>query len=278
MAKHLICLLLFVSASCNHKTAETETPEATTDTTITRDILSLEPFQEESVTKDACECRPQKFEKHLFRADIVFNNNYPGKLDLDTLQYWVNNPDRLKIRSIELIGFDTIPEEMGIFENVEELEIRMGMRPSVVGLGHFPKLKFLNAEECYFFVDSSSVWLSNLEVLVAIKSKIIGLESFGQMKHMRELRLSYSGIEPLPSCFEKMKCLEHFVLGVPISKVDLNQFDFTEMSCLDFVQILSWNNLITGIPKGVSSVEIVKISHPSLTQEEKERLRSRQSP
>lgn len=225
----------------------------------------------ETISKDSCSC-DWVAEKFNHYTDLTFSNN--GKpFNLDSLTKWIGNPDRLKIKSLRLKDFDTIPSEMSIFENVESVYLEAINNKNVQGLEIFPKLRVLKAEEERFEFSNETKWIKNIEVIHVNKTKFSGLKSFNQMPNLREIKLSFSGFDNFPSDFNNLKCLSYFQIGAhTFCEIDLNQLDFTKMTCLKYAEFQSWKKNLKGIPSGIDKIETVKISHPNLTKTEKEKL------
>ncbi len=225
-----------------------------------------------SVPNDTCRC-DWNLEKINQHTDLTFSNN--GKpFNLDSLSKWINNSEAFKIKSLRLIDFDTIPPEMSIFKNVESVYLEAINFKNVQGLDVFPKLKILKAEEERFKINENAKWMKRIEVIHINKTSFSGLISFDQMPNLREIRMSFSGFDTFPSDFENLKCLTYFQTGAhTFGEIDLTKLDFTNMPCLRHVEFQSWKKNILGIPNGLKKVETVKISHPNLTDSEKEKVK-----
>lgn len=225
-----------------------------------------------TISKDTCSCG-WGTEKFTYYTDLMFSNN--GKpFNLDSLTKWIDNPERLKIKSLRLRDFDTIPSEMSIFENVESVYLEAINHKNVQGLEIFPRLRILKAEEERFELNEHTKWIENVEVIHANKTKFSGLKSFNQMRNLREIKLNFSGFDIFPSDFDNLKCLSYFQTGAhTFCEIDLTLLDFTEMPCLKSVEFQSWRENMKGIPNGLKNIKTVKISHPNLTKTEKEELK-----
>ncbi len=215
----------------------------------------------------------EKFKQ--YNTDLTFSNN--GKVfNLDSLTKWINNPARLKIKSLRLRDFDTIPSEMSIFVHVESIYLEAINHKNVQGLEIFPNLRILKAEEERFEFSEYTKWIKNIEVIHANKTKFIGLKSFNQMPKLKEVKLNFSGFDTFPSDFEDLKCLSYFQTGAhTFCELDLSQLNFSKMPCLEYVEFQSWRENIKGIPNGIDKIKTIKISHPNLTKTEKEKLSER---
>ncbi len=225
-----------------------------------------------TVFEDSCNC-DSVAEKFTHYTDLSFSNN-STPFNLDSLTKWIDNPARLKIKSLGLKDFDTIPSEMSIFENVESVYLEAINNKNVQGLEVFPKLRVLKAEEERFTFSEETKWIKNIEVIHVNKTKFSGLKSFDHMPNLREIKLSFSGFDTFPSDFNNLKCLSYFQTGAhTFCEIDLNQLDFAEMICLKYVEFQSWRKNLRGIPSGIEKIETVKIRHPNLTKTEKEELK-----
>ncbi|KXX66939.1 hypothetical protein [Flammeovirga sp. SJP92] len=236
---------------------------------VISDSNSVEDIQ--TMLDYTCNCN-WVAEKMTHYTDLTFSNN--GKhFNTDSLTKWMDNPERLKIKSLRLKDFDTIPSEMAIFENVESVYLEAINNKNVQGLEVFPRLRILKAEEERFEFSEETKWIRNIEVIHVNKTKFSGLKSFKQIPKLREIKLSFSGFDNFPSDFETLKCLSYFQTGAHnFCEIDLTQLDFSKMACLKYVEFQSWRGNLNGIPSGIGKIEKVKISHPNLTKEEKEEL------
>lgn len=223
------------------------------------------------ITEDFCNCN-WTLERFTHYTDLSFSNN--GKpFSLDSLTKWIDNPERLKIKSLSLKDFDTIPAEMSIFENVESVYLYAINHKNVQGLEVFPKLRILKAEEERFEFSDETKWIEKLEVIHVNKTKFSGIKSFNQMPNLRELKISFSGFDSFPQDFSNLTCLTYFQTGAhTFCEIDLGQLNFSEMRCLKYAEFQSWRENLKGVPKGIEHVKTVKISHPNLTEKEKEKL------
>lgn len=193
----------------------------------------------------------------------------------DTLTNW-DNENALKIKSIELSGFDSIPLNFSKFKNVETLTIGYMDWDTVVINEVFPNLKKLNLFGKYLSLDNNPSWLKNIEVIHAEKSKIIGLKSFRQTPNLIEFKIGFSGFDHFPSDFNSLKRLKYFQTGAHThGTIDLTKISVENMPCLKFVEFHSWRGNLSGIPKGIESVKTVKVHHTNLTKEEKAKLKRR---
>lgn len=219
----------------------------------------------------SCECNwvIQEISHH---TDLSFSNN--GRpFEIDFLSKWKNNPERFKIKSLRLIDFDRIPNEMAIFENVNSVYLEGINHRNVKGLEIFPKLRILKAEDENFIINEETKWLNKIEVIQVNKTKFIGIKSFNELPNLREVRFSFSGFDTWPTDFEKLNCLTYFQTGAhTFGSINLSELDFQNMKCLRYVQFQSWEKNIKGIPSGIEHIEVVKISHPNLTLKEKDKL------
>ena len=246
---------------------------------IQKDTISISSnIKEENkinktLIENKCDCNSgvRKLSHHL---DLTFSNN-GGKFSLDTLFKWKSNPKRLKIKSLYLIDFDTIPNEMKIFENVERISLRGINSNNIFGLEMFNKLKILETQMLWEFdLSNNPKWLKNIEIIHSNKTKFIGLKSFKQLPNLKEIVISFSGFEPFPKDFESLKCLKHFQTSAHrFGEINLNNIDLNKMNCLDYVEFHSWWKNIRGIPKGIRNVKKVIIHHGNLTKSEKEILK-----
>jgi len=226
----------------------------------------------DTIIENKCNCN-WEVEKLSYYLDLTFSNNGTN-FSLDTLNEWKDNPKRLKIKSIRLIDFDTIPKEMGIFENVERISLRGINSQHITGLEVFPKLKILETDMLWEFdLSNAQKWLRGIEVIHSNKTKFIGLKSFNELPNLKELKISFSGFVPFPKDFSNLKCLNYFQSTAHrFGEIDLNKIDLTKMPCLKYVEFHSWWKNLKGIPRGIEKIEKVKIHHGNLTENEKEIL------
>ena len=207
-------------------------------------------------------------------TDLTINKN---EVDFDTL-LTSNSFEIENIKSIKLCGYDTIPKDFKIFKNVETVLITPSIDMvnfSGVGLENFPKFRNLSIFATIVDLTNNPKWLRQVEIFEAQKSHISGLKSFKQMPNLRKMELRYSGFDSFPKNFESMHCLNSFqLIAYSFNVIDLSKIDLSKLPCLKYIEFHSWDKGFIGIPKGIESVEKVKISHGNLTKDEKNKLKS----
>jgi len=274
MTKEIIKVLLitFIFQNCQYKNEDKPNNKNRLKNTVKKiepklfsDSKSIKPTK--IIDKDSCECNWIQ-EKLDYHTDLTFSNN-SKPFNLDSLKKWVNNSDRLNIKSLTLIDFDTIPLGMSMFKNVESIYLRALNHKNVQGLEIFPNLRILKIQEERFQLSENTKWIKNIEVIHANKTRFSGLKSFNQMPNIKEVRLNFSGFTPFPQDFNNLKCLSYFQIRSSVfSVIDLTQLDFSSMACLKYVEFHSWGS-IKGTPNGIEKIKTVKINHLNLTKQEK---------
>ena len=248
------------------------TIEIKTDSVQLNTVLLKDYTPTKSKLGSGCNCK-WKLQNLSPRTDLTFSNNRTP-FSLDSLEKWSTNPKRFEIKSLLLIDFDTIPSQMGIFENVEMVKISGLNSKNITGLNLFSKLKIIDTEMLWEFdLSSSPKWLEKIEVIHANKTKFIGLTSFKQLPNLKELKIGFSGFEPFPKDFASLKCLNYFQTGAHrFGDIDLSEIDLQKLPCLKYIEFHSWWKNLKGIPKGIESIDKVKIHHSNLTEIEKATL------
>ena len=163
-----------------------------------------------------------------------------------------------------------------IFKNVETVLIKghFWKHFSGVGLENLPKFKNLIIFEKRIDLTGNPKWLNQIEVIRAQKTHFIGLKSFNNLPQLIKMKLAFCGFDNFPYDFDSLKCLNYFQTGAhSFGEIDLSLIDLSRMTCLKFVEFHTWNKNLKGLPKGIDSVEKVKILHSNLTTEQKEILR-----
>jgi len=197
------------------------------------------------------------------------------KYHLDSFKDW-SEEDKLNITSLRLAAFDTIPNELEMFKNVETLTLGRIDWLGVSGIEMFPKLKNLNLMGKQLDLRHQPKWLNRIEVFHAQKSTITGLESFGSMPNLKMLKFQFSAFDEFPADFESLSCLQYFQIGAYTNgKVDLSTIDLSEMPCLKFAEFHSWHKNLSGIPTGINRIKTLKVHHDNLTDEENATLKAR---
>lgn len=278
-------MFLFIFSSCStspsvESTSKTEVPPSNPtlhkktspslkDTTTQRLTVKQDTIQEEL----KCSCSSFQYINGFAKNDLNFSKH---NLTEDTLAIWASHPDRLRIKSLSLSNFDTIPLALSMFKNVETIRFgRIDWRP-IKNLPHFPHLKhliFMGKEVDFnLFADQ----LHQIETIIAHKSKLTGLKSFSSLPKLKQFKIAHAGFDTFPTDFESLTCLHYFQIGAMThGNVNLNEIDLSLMPCLQFVQFLSWHKNMTGIPKGIENIKTVKIHHANLTKAEKAQLKSK---
>ena len=180
-------------------------------------------------------------------------------------RYYSQDSLRLRVKIIELNGYDTIPPAMAVFKNVEKIYLScsfglFGKPFTVKGLDQFPRLVSLNIDGSNIVIDSTDSWLKQLEVLFITKSKIKGLSSFRQTPRLKLLVMGHSGFEYFPKDFNSLSCLQEFNIEEYKFGKDhprLGEIDLRNFACLKTFRV--WGGA-TGLPQGLDSLEKIELT------------------
>ncbi|KAA3622837.1 MAG: hypothetical protein DWQ02_25495 [Bacteroidetes bacterium] len=228
-------------------------------------VAQTAPLKENqtALPDSTCTCDTLKA-KLNFHSDLTFSNN--GRpFDTLVLAPWKNNPDSKKITSLTLIDFDTIPQAMKVFDQVDKVFLQAINHKNVQGLEHLPNLKYLVAEEERFQWDSTTTWIQNLEVIIANKTSIAGLNSFRRIPNLKQILLSFSGFEEFPQDIGFLECLSFVDIGAhTFGSIDLSKINFSQSNCIQEIAFHSWHKNITGLPIGWENIPNVNINHQIL--------------
>ncbi len=219
-----------------------------------------------------CNCEPVEYSKS-YSTDLVFENSkYAKAKNEEQFDMWSKDSLMNDVKSIRFSGYDTIPNRYKIFANVERLSIEN--YNGIYGLDIFPKLRSVHFFSSVINLNTNENWLSQLEILIGQKTKFVGLESFQKTPNLKVIHMGFSGFEKFPTDLYKLDCLYSLTLGAYMfGEIDLTQLDLKEMRCLKFAEFHSWKENLKGIPSGIEKIETIKISHPNLTEGEKEKLK-----
>lgn len=269
----LALMLLFGCKPTSEKVKSKKNSLNITDSTmfvkVSSKQISNDSISRKQVNQKVCSCQ-KKSTKIVKHPDVSFSNRTFNK---DTLEKW-NRTKALRIKTIQLKEFDTIPIAFKRFENVETLILsKVDWRPITIQ-DIFPKLKKLKVLGKLLDLSHEPDWLEKIEVIHAEKSQIVGLESFNKLPNLIEFNVGGTSFDNFPSDFNSLQCLKYFKIHSSIGgTIDLNEIDLSNMPCLEFVQFHSWSDNIKGIPFGIDQIKTVKIFHSNLTKEEKNRLK-----
>jgi hypothetical protein len=230
-------------------------------------IILIVPFT--SLAQDSsCQCDTTYINYHP-KSDFAIDNWGNWK---DTLNNWLKENDPKSVKILEISWFGALPKEFKRFINVEILIIQ-NSGGKVLNLDYFPNLKSLFIEESRVKFSKRS-GLQHIRNLYANKSEVIGIKSFSYLPQLRTVYMTYSGFDKFPTKFEELNMLCSFVTGATtFGQIDLNLLDLQLNKCLENAQFHTWNNNIKGIPRNFHNLKSIKIEHPNLTEEEKEKLK-----
>tara|TARA_B100000029_G_C17477019_1_gene924141 strand:- start:25 stop:1026 length:1002 start_codon:yes stop_codon:yes gene_type:complete len=171
-------------------------------------------------------------------------------------------------KTITLHGFDSIPAEFGIFENVEKVIIAYGK--GTKGLDIFPKLKFVNFRMSWSVkIDENEKWLRNIKKLSLQKSRIYNLSSIGLFENLTHLTMNFSGFVGLVPNFDTLKCLNSLMITFNRGDIiELEKIDLGKMPCLKYLHLSA--DGLKGIPLNIknSNLDYIYVKHSHLTKAE----------
>jgi hypothetical protein len=209
------------------------------------------------------------FSQNIPREDLIFDiNNEKGN---ENLYNELKNDSLTKnIKVIRFVGFDSIPDYYTLFSEVNTVILESS---DTKGLDVFPSLEFLYLIESGGFFNEKESWLKKIKRIYIHKTySVEGITSFKNIPLLEEIVLSYSGFDIFPSDLDSLENIRKIVLGAYTGAIiDLNLIDLNKIPSLQELEIISWLNNITGIPKGLKNSHLLKlkIQHPNLTQKEK---------
>lgn len=220
-----------------------------------------------------CACKKRSYKRNP-STQLTFQAATPQKNTL-LIEEWINNPEIATIKSLRLMGYDTIPKSLAIFKQVNKV-VLTNVRGALTGLDIFPKLKELHFFGCQISLNSQEQWAKRVQILAAQKTIFSATSSFSTFSNLKIIDFAFSGFKTFPSDLETLSCLQvlHFNAYINGSKndpLDLAQIDLHLFPCLRRVSFQSWQNALIGLPKGTlaPSLERVQINHGNLTEEEK---------
>lgn len=268
-----LLLIIFGVIQCTRKDSVSTLPQEADTAQVVRARPENDTVPENQSYRN-CSC-DRELEIFNYYTDLtISNNSTQHPFHPDSLLKWRDNPARLNVRSLGLTDFDTIPAELGIFENVESVYFMGINRTHIHGLEIFPQLRILKTEHADIHFNGNATWLRNLEVIYSNKTRFSGFTSFRQLPNLREVRLSFSGFDSFPADLEKLKCLIYVQIGAhTFGDIDLSTLDLSNLKCLRYIEFNTSRENIKGIPAGMDHIGAVNISHPNLTKTEKAKLK-----
>ncbi len=279
--KTLVLLGLFCILSCNESRLENKRVNHSNPITISP---NKEVFEKSIAIADKplkCTCVENSY-KRIRDHEVSFQNiKSQAKENLDKFSKWSDDSLRFKVKSIRFSHFDSIPEKFRVFKNIEQViiaDVRNGNSDSLAfyGLDLFPKLKSLVFWGSSISINPQEKWLTKIERIYAEKSIIYGIKDFTALPNLRTLSFAYSGFHEFPENIESLKCLSELTLGAYRGgELELSTMDLRHLPCLKTLQLQTWYNTLIGLPLGLDSLELDKLTihHQGLTFEEKEKLK-----
>lgn len=279
---YLLFILIILLNSCTNPTASpSEAPLAVLpDTVVNNKVDSITiPNTLTTITaspKDSipiCVCKKRSYKRNP-STQLTFQAATPQK-NATLIEEWANNPEITTIKSLRLMGYDTIPRSLAIFKQVNKV-VLANVRGALTGLDIFPKLKELHFFGCQISLNSQEQWAKRVQILAAQKTIFSTTSSFRAFPNLRIIDFAFSGFKTFPSDLEALTCLQAlhlnaYINGSKNNPLDLAQIDLSLFPCLRKVSFQAWQNAMIGLPKGTlaPSLERVQINHGNLTEEEK---------
>jgi hypothetical protein len=230
------------------------------------------------IEKRECDCSPINPLSSGPGSPTFHNHeNFSGtktRNDIELAKYGKEST-RLKVTSLQLRDYDTIPDKFAVFENVERVMI--STRSGVKGLDKFPKLKEITFFDSEVKVDTTEKWLKRIKIFNADKTRIIGLGSFRYMPNLVSLHMGFSGFDMWPKDIQNLECLQTLILGAHcFGEVNLSTIDLSNFKCLKKAIFSTWYNTLSGLPAGLddtSKIIELEVSHEKLTRAEKSEIK-----
>lgn len=268
MWKIISCFLsiLFLVACSPETTQEDQLPATTPFANKDSTNATTEKGANTEESALMCDCKPEKA-YDLQSIPVSFSHwSYLNRKDeFDSIyRQYRHDSIRLRVKTLTLNGFDTVPAMMHVFKNVEHLYLTgsgqlFGKPAQLAGLNQFPKLISVNIEGCNIIIDSTDTWLKKLEALLMIKSKVKGIRSFKQLPHLRSLVIGHSGFDYFPKDLDALTCLreidiEEYKFG--IGHIDLRHMKLHHFTCLKKLRV--WGGG-AGLPQGLDSIGKIEL-------------------
>ena len=220
-----------------------------------------------------CTCKKRSYQRNS-RTQLTLQAATPQK-NAALIEEWTDNPETSTIKSLRLMGYDTIPKSLAIFKQVNKVALT-NVRGNLTGLDIFPKLRELHFFGCQIALNSQEQWPTKIQILVAQKSVFSATSSFSNFPNLKIIDFAFSGFKTFPKNLENLTCLQAlyfnaYINGSKNNPLDLAQIELGQFPCLRKISFQSWQNAMTGLPQGLLSPSLkrVHISHGNLTEKEK---------
>jgi hypothetical protein len=216
-----------------------------------------------------CECVLTSEYKYSFKADLTFNKKYWEKEKVNFLNLKKDSIVKI-VKTLRLDGFDTIPIELSVLTNIENVFI--STRNGIKGLDNFPQLKVVGFWGSSIIVDEKEKWFGQINYLRLEKSRINNLSSISLFKNLKQLDIFHSGFNGLPPSFDTLKCLNRLNIRAYLGdKIILKEIDLKKMTCLKYLHILDAYNTLIGIPNNVSvsNLDYIYVNNIGMTEDDK---------
>ncbi len=261
-----IILLIFILYSCNSKSDDQQKVVTPPYSEKINEIDSL--IENKNENNAICNCDSNFIYNYNRKTDLSFSTT--KGLNSNDFKKWSNDSIASLVKSIFLKNFDTIPEKLSIFKNVERLVIES--RNGINGIDIFPKLEILEFWGSKIDINSNQKWISKIKVFRGEKSRFSGLSSLESFSELKELILLHSGFKDLSLNINELKCLTNLKLRAYTGLViDLNEIDLNELECLKNIYIQDAYNTLKGIPSNIeeSQLSTIYVNNISMNKEEK---------
>ncbi|MGH1338186.1 MAG: hypothetical protein ACRBFS_18835 [Aureispira sp.] len=221
-----------------------------------------------------CTCKRSTYKTDP-RTQLTFQASQK-KSNPQKIEEWANKPALKTIKSLRLMGYDTIPASFAIFKEVTKIVLANVHTKELSGLNMFPKLKELHFFGGQLALNSKEKWTQRIQILAAQKTVFKEAISFKAFPNLEIIDFAFSGFKVFPTGLEQLTCLQelHFnayINGSQDNLLDLSQFDLALFPCLRKASFMSWQKTMVGTPKGMLAdhLQHVTVHHGNLTKEEK---------
>jgi hypothetical protein len=243
------------------------------DNNIIDDNINVDLVQREVKLKKTILCDTAKIPVNIIypKSEIVFSLKSKDVF-LQKLEKCKQEGKAQTIKTIQLRDIDTIPNELKIFTNVENVFVYAGS--NLQGISVFKKLKRIYL---YSFNGElpANLFNTNIEVFLSEQSELKGFYNIDKAVNIKEIFIGGTIIDSLPKLSNLRGLLRFEIAEYNGISIKLSRLDFTENKCLQVLTLQSRLDNFISIPNGIKNHNFLKlhIYHFNLSDTEKHFLK-----
>lgn len=269
IVSYLIASALLIS-SCSESSPESS-PAPQIDSSVVPSTDST--LNTEIEEKLPCLCNSQVIYFEDIEPFVFVKGDQKNSSKLEAL---AKDQRHLEVKYLELKGYDSIPVDFYIFENLQHITFRDSRTlraKNLENLTEFKALQSLGFKMSQIKFDGPEDWMTQIKHLYGRKTQLKSLQSFTWFPRLISLDFETSGFTNFPSGIDSLNCIQFINFFETREDINQSEWNFENALCLEYYDFYTSYNTLRGVPYGLLEKELnhYRIKENGLTEEEKSR-------